>query len=173
MQNLIEKLTTKTSNVNFTTGNSLAINRGLAKLTDLHNLTQAQINFVFAMYLDEHIAYIRLKAHLVSTSKLEGLHQKHVQKIVNGALTAYKLNSYRVVCCYKCKGSGKDCQRCAGTGKTSKKPKEYELCHFNRSTWLNKSFTPVRTEYDRLYDVLQGYYSEINKITDTNSGDGE
>ena len=171
MQNIIEKLTAKTSNTDFTTGQSLAINRGLAKLTDLHFLSQLQINFIFAMYLDERNALIRLRSHLISQARLNESHKKYLLKIVNGALTAYLSNSYRVVCCYKCKGRGNDCPRCEGTGNTSKKPKEYELCGISRGTWLNRGFAPVRKEYDRLYDVLHQIYTEINILTRQNSLD--
>jgi hypothetical protein len=152
MEHIIKKLCLSAAELEPTSRQSLGITNGLDRITAFHGIPSSHINFIYAIFLDDRPARVKLRAHLLSKCQLVGEHKKYSLKVVLGAIKAFESNDYRVVDCYKCKAKG--CDRCGGTGRTSKKPKEYEICNVERSTWYNHSMTDVRDSYKNLYDIL-------------------
>jgi hypothetical protein len=170
MQSLIQKITTKAASLDFTTSGIGTNNKGLDKLTELKGLTLNDMNFIYAMYLDDAKALVLFRAFMLKWANEQGLcSETNALKVTKGALLAYKINAYRIVECYKCKGKG--CERCGNTGKTSKKPRAHELCGMNRNTWYNKNNAPVRELFDKVGDKLSQIESEINSIYNKNKHD--
>jgi len=152
MEHIIKKLCLSAAELEPTSRQSLGITNGLDRITAFHGIPSSHINFIYALFLDDRGAKVKLRAHLLSKCKLAGEHKRYSLNVVLGAIKAFESNDYRVVDCYKCKTKG--CDRCGGTGRTSKKPKEYEICNVERSTWYNKSMTDVRASYQHLYELL-------------------
>lgn len=152
MEHIIKKLCLSAADIEHTSTQSLGITKGLDRITAFRGIPSSHINFIYAIFLDDRSARVKLRAYLLSKSNLVGEHKKYSLKVVLGAMKAYESNDYRVVECYKCKAKG--CDRCGGTGRTSKKPKEHEICNIERSTWYNKSMANVRESYKHLYDTL-------------------
>lgn len=163
MQDLIQSLSLKTTQTEFSTSGFGKRPAGLDKLSHLKHFNRVEIHFLYAMYLDERHSMLNLRAHLAGRAELQLPDElrHHQLKIINGALRAFHSNGYREVMCYKCKGKG--CERCANTGKTAKKPKEYQVCNFDRSTWYNKNNALVREKYSAIVDYLFQISSDINK----------
>lgn len=161
MQDIIELLSLKTTNTEFSTFGVGKIPTGLDKLSALKGLGRIQIHFLYAMFLDERASLIALRAYLSAVPELQlPSDLKHHQlKIINGAIKAMHSNGYREVMCYKCKGKG--CERCGHTGKTAKKPKEYQLCNFERTAWYNKKNSAVREMYLTIVDHLYQIQSDV------------
>lgn len=159
MQSIIEKIATKAIGLDFTTSGNGRNNEGLAKIADLKGLSSLHINLIMGTYLDDIRCLNDLRGYLLS--RLDE-NSDNALNAVKGSLIAYQTNAYRVVMCYKCQGKG--CDRCGGTGKTSKKPKAHELCGVNRNTWHNKSFKKYREIYNSTYDHLIKLEAEINQI---------
>ena len=168
MQDIIELLTLRTSQMEFTTFGVGKSPTGLDKLGILNGLSRIQLHYLFAIFLHERASLITLRAHLSSVPELqlpEGL-KHHQLKVINGALRALTDNGYREVMCYKCKGKG--CEHCCHTGKNTKKPKEYQLCNFPRGTWYNKNNRPVREMYEQILDYLFKIQSDVSRQINKN-----
>lgn len=166
MQHLIELLATKTVNAelsNFSVGGKP---KGLSKITELAHLSRIHTSFLFAIFLNEHISKITLKAHLVARYKQGNKDDEKLLKIVCGAITALQKNEYRFVICYKCGGAG--CDKCDQTGKRRRKVKEYELCNMPKSTWYSKTNASVREIFNEMVDYLLFLQAEIELITAQN-----
>ena len=166
MEHIIKKLALSASEFDSMSTGSLGTTKGLDRLTAFKGIPSSAINFIYAIYLEDRLARIKLKAHLNSKCTLSDKNKHYTLNIVNGAIKAYETNSYRVVECYKCKSKG--CSRCGNTGRTSKKPKEYEICNISRSTWHNHNLREVRAMYARLYDVLHNIEIDIKFAVDSN-----
>jgi hypothetical protein len=169
MQNIIEMLSTKVVGLEFTGSGKYRKSNGLDKLTAITGLSSPQISLIFSVFLDSpkdiHEMNVHLKERYLCLNESKKT-KNNINKAVIGAFIAFKTNAYRVVECYKCKGKG--CNRCGNTGKTSKKPKSYELCGFPRGTWNNKSFDRIREAYNETYDYLIKLENEINQTVSQN-----
>jgi hypothetical protein len=172
MQSVIELLSVKSSKLDTNSRSTSSDNPSLDKLSILSHLSQVHIYYLFAVYIEERKSLLMLRAHLITKFKLPRELLQHQLKVVNGALYACSTNAYRIVDCYKCKASGiKDdagCKRCGGTGKTSKRPKVYEICNVDRNAWYGKNYALVREMYESIVDYLQQMDIEIRDITNKN-----
>tara|TARA_R110002153_G_scaffold17854_3_gene62254 strand:+ start:12032 stop:12565 length:534 start_codon:yes stop_codon:yes gene_type:complete len=172
MQSVIELLSVKTSKLDTNSRSTSSDTPSLDKLGILSHLSQVQIYYLFAVYIEERRSLLMLRAHLITKFKLPTELMAYQLKVVNGALYACSSNAYRIVDCYKCKASGnKDdvrCKRCGGTGKTSKRPKVHEICNVDRNAWYTKNNALVREMYETIVDYLQQMDIEIREITNKN-----
>jgi hypothetical protein len=172
MQSVIELLSIKSSKLDTNSRSTKGGSPSLDKLSILSHLSRVHIHYLFAVYLEERKSLLMLRAHLVTKFKLPTELMAYQLQVVNGALYACTTNAYRTVDCYKCKSTGKingeTCERCGGTGKTSKKPKVHEVCNVDRNAWYSRNNALVREMYESIVDYLQQMDIEIRDITNKN-----
>ena len=171
MEHLLSKLATGTANLGEITGSS-GTDKGLNKILGLKGLSRLHMNYIYGVYLGERMPLIKLRGYLSNKFTLT---PNFEYKLVNGAIQALVTNSYRLVDCYKCDGTGvkseEKCSRCAGIGQTAKKPKEYELCGVGRSLWYKKESAALREQYAQLVDHLLQIDHELRAAIKLNDSD--
>ncbi|MBO9492086.1 hypothetical protein J7384_17120 [Endozoicomonas sp. G2_1] len=180
MEKLLTKLATGSAKLE-ATGSSTSTKASLDKVLNIKGISITHNNYLYAIYLDDRIATIKLKGHLliVSNDWLEQHDDKQRLKLINGAIEALKTNAYQSVDCYKCNGSGRvnesesDCDRCKGIGSVAKKPKAYQLCGFHRSYWYRKDNTQLREVFDRLVNKLFKLDNEVRAAIAKNERDND
>lgn len=177
MENILSKLSTGSTDLSAVLGGSSGKNKGLDKILAIAGLKRQHSNILFGCYLGQRLALVKLKGHLLLQFKprFNGKCQKYALQLVSGAVTALKDNAYKSVDCYKCGGDGLHkeltCARCAGTGKTSQKPKEYQLCSLSRSLWYKKESQEIRDLYSDLVSYLLQLDHELKQVIAKNERD--
>ena len=175
MERLLGRLSVGSTDLSAVLGASDGTTKGLDKILAIAGLKPHHTNVLYGCYLDHRLALIKLKGHLLLEFKpsITGQCQRYALQLVNGAVTALKNNAYKSVDCYKCGGDGLvnelTCARCSGIGKTSQKPKEYQLCNVSRSLWYKKESLAMRDLYVSMVSHLLQLDHEL-KQTITNYG---
>jgi len=171
MEKLLTSIAAKTSKLDDTstgTGEKTAIDMLLA----LKSIDDRHMDHLFGVYLDNMAAQDRTIAamYLKFNSSLPGKLQAHVLQLVNGALTSLINNEYQAVDCYKCRATGsikgESCKRCSGTGKTARKPKEYQLCGIERQYWYRNK--PLIDVFSKMVDYLFKLDGELKSAINDN-----
>lgn len=174
MEKLIKKISAGHSNEQFFGSNGLN-KSGLDVLYELKGIEPLLIDYLFAIYIGNNNAKARMLATLLikAIDMIDESKSHYGLKIASGALECVINNEYRAVDCYKCNATGiykgEQCPKCNGIGKTSRKPKEYQLCNINRNTWWKKEHRDLRLTFDELVNYLFSLDGELRSAIGENS----
>lgn len=168
MEQLINQLACKSVDL-LATGGGSNDNLGIGNVADLGlGLSGFQLNFLYAVYLDDEQARFILFDHLlnIATEQFSADTNRFKVQLCIGAINAMQRNIYRSVVCYKCGGDG--CVRCDGIGMKPMVKREYELCGISRNIWAKKQHKNLRLSFDILVNELLRIDADIRKIVHKN-----
>ena len=170
MERLLSLLTLSSPDLSSSYTSMGATNKpSLDKLTLLHSLNKIETHYVYALTGDKP-SIAKIFEHILSLCSLnKKLTNRYSDRIAIGAMVYVGIPVYTHVHSHSIKhhkGVGRDKSKAQGRSQYCSTAPHHRICDIPRSTWNNRSFAPVRDQFQKhcslLCDIEKNIFSKCN-----------